>query len=78
MDPQEAIDAPRAFADWRTGLLQVEDSLSESTCAALAEMGHKLIRPDGPIGGAQAIQIDPRGFLIGASDPRKDGMAVGY
>ena len=79
MDPQEAIDAPRAFADWKTGLLQVEDGLSETTCAALAEMGHKLVRPDGPIGGAQAILMDAeRGYLIGASDPRKDGMAVGF
>lgn len=79
MDPQEAIDAPRAFADPMTGQLQVEDTLSEATCATLVDMGHKLIRPDGPIGGAQAIRIDAkRGLLIGASDPRKDGMAVGY
>lgn len=79
MDPQEAIDAPRAFADWKTGLLQVEDGLSEATCAALQDLGHELVRPDGPIGGAQAIAIDEeRGVLIGASDPRKDGLAVGY
>lgn len=79
MDPQEAIDAPRAFADPISGLLQIEDSLSEATCADLAALGHKLVRPDGPIGGAQAIQIDhARGVLIGASDPRKDGIAIGY
>ena len=79
MDPQEAIDAPRAFADPLTGTLQVEDSLTEATCAALDALGHKLVRPDGPIGGAQAIRIDQaRGILIGASDPRKDGLAIGF
>ncbi len=79
MDPQEAIDAPRAFADPISGELRVEDALAPSTLSALSDMGHNLVRPPGPIGGGQAIQIDAaRGILIGASDPRKDGLAVGY
>ncbi len=79
MDPQEAVDAPRAFADPKTGLLMVEDGVSETTCADLAAKGHKLSHAEGPIGGAQVILMDAsRGILVGASDPRKDGMAVGY
>ena len=32
-----------------------------------------------PWGGAQIVMIDrERGVLTGASDPRKDGMALGY
>jgi gamma-glutamyltranspeptidase/glutathione hydrolase len=32
-----------------------------------------------PWGGAQVVMIDrDSGVLAGASDPRKDGMALGY
>ena len=41
-------------------------------------MGHKIEIPEGPIGGAQAIFIGDDGILTGASDPRKDGCALGY
>lgn len=79
MDPQEALDAPRAFADPISGRLRVERGVSASTRQALADLGHDVVVPDDPIGGAQAILIDrARGLLIGASDPRKDGLAIGY
>jgi gamma-glutamyltranspeptidase/glutathione hydrolase len=41
-------------------------------------MGHAVSVPDTPIGGAQAILIHENGVLEGASDPRKDGCALGY
>ena len=76
MDLQEAIDAPRAFA--RDGMLDVERGYPDAVRAALAEMGHDVRVPDVAIGGAQAIEIGADGLLIGASDPRKDGCALGY
>ena len=77
MDPQTAIDGPRAFA--YDGALRIERGYSGATCARLAEIGHQLVVPELPIGGAQAIVIHrDTGTLEGASDPRKDGCALGY
>lgn len=76
MDAQSAIDAPRAFADGN--ILKLEKGYSEAVRTELSQMGHQIEIPDGPIGGAQSIRISKAGVLIGASDPRKDGCALGY
>jgi gamma-glutamyltranspeptidase/glutathione hydrolase len=79
MNIQEAIDAPRVFADPISGKLQVENNVSAVTSKALAGLGHDVITPRRPLGGGQAIRIDhDAGILIGGSDPRKDGIALGY
>ncbi len=75
LDPQAAIDAPRCFSS--ADGMEVERGYSDAVRADLAAMGHKVIIPDTPLGGAQAIQIEGD-ILIGASDPRKDGCALGY
>lgn len=76
MDAQEAIDAPRSFAE---GLdLKVERGYSDAVRAELSEMGHNVSIPDAPIGGGQAIELRDDGVLVGGSDPRKDGCALGY
>jgi gamma-glutamyltranspeptidase/glutathione hydrolase len=76
MDPQEALDSPRVFH--HEGVLAVESGVREEVAAELAAMGHTVVR-GGPHGGGQAIWIDwQRGTLTGASDPRKDGCALGY
>jgi gamma-glutamyltranspeptidase/glutathione hydrolase len=76
MDPQEAIDAPRAFSD--AGSLKMENGYSDAVRQELTDLGHDVVTPDTAIGGAQAIDIRPDGVLVGASDPRKDGCALGY
>ncbi|MFM9849641.1 MAG: gamma-glutamyltransferase [Hyphomicrobiaceae bacterium] len=77
MDLQEAVDCPRTFFEGDD--LVIEESIPESTVSALKDMGHRIrVRPL-PWGGAQAIMFDrANGTLVGASDPRKDGMALGY
>ncbi|MEP3676399.1 gamma-glutamyltransferase family protein [Sulfitobacter sp.] len=75
LDPQAAIDAPRAFTD--KGVLMVERGYSDAVRAELAQMGHSVDIPEVAIGGAQAIKIHESGVLEGASDHRKDGCALG-
>lgn len=76
MDAQTAIDAPRCFND--AGEMRVERGYSDVVRQELADMGHNVVIPDQPIGGAQSIRIHDNGILEGASDPRKDGCALGY
>ena len=76
MDPQAAVDAPRAFADG--GVLKLERGYPDATRRALAALGHNVVTPERPVGGGQAILIRGDGVLEGASDPRKDGCALGY
>jgi gamma-glutamyltranspeptidase/glutathione hydrolase len=77
LDPQSAIDAPRCFDEF--GTMKVEKGYSDTVRRELTDLGHKVVVPETGIGGAQAIRIDRElGVLEGASDPRKDGCALGY
>ena len=77
LDIQEAIDLPRVLNFG--GATEVERGLPLSVVDGLSRLGHTVARLALPHGGAQAIQIDrARGVLIGGSDPRKDGVALGY
>ena len=75
MDLQEAMDAPRSFSGPEG--MEVERGYSDTVRAELAAMGHAVVIPQTPLGGSQAIRIDGD-VLVGASDPRKDGCALGY
>ncbi len=77
LDPQAALDLPRVFG--RGLYTEVEKTLPAATLRGLMDLGHTLTVASGPLGGGQCIRIDHRrGVLTGGSDPRKDGMALGY
>ena len=81
MNLQEAVDAPRA-RHLKDMEVYLEDGIPEETAAALAGKGHRIIRKFSPVnqaGGGQAIYLDHHeDVLLGASDRRKDGCAIGY
>jgi gamma-glutamyltranspeptidase/glutathione hydrolase len=81
---QQAIDAPRVRYISGRGVM-MDDELTAPVIDDLVQRGHERVMP-GPglthralMGGGQAIMIDPAsGSLLGASDSRKDGLALGY
>jgi gamma-glutamyltranspeptidase/glutathione hydrolase len=81
MNPQEAMDAPRARH--MEGLdLFLEEGISGKTSVALEKKGHRIVRDTSltnEVGGGQAVYLDcGQNVLLGASDRRKDGCALGY
>ena len=92
MWPQKALDMPRwqlaqpdrgLSATDPGGIVQMEEGWDFATLAELTRRGHRLAPVDGysriAFGGGQIIMRDPEtGVLIGGSEPRKDGGAVGW
>ena len=91
MNIQEAGDAARFHHDGSTepyvldgkmvdgGTLEVESGIIPEVVEELRRRGHQVRYTTGPFGGYQAIKRDPvTGVLYGASEMRKDGMAIGY
>ncbi len=74
---QESIDLPRAFI--LENNYKFEKSIPENILRDLSKIGHNISYTENTHGGGQAIFIDRNnGVLIGGSDPRKDGCAIGY
>jgi gamma-glutamyltranspeptidase / glutathione hydrolase len=77
MNIQEAGDAARMRHGGDS--LQLESGIGDDVRKALELRGHKPRDGRGAMGGFQGILIDPRtGVLMGGSDPRKDGLAIGW
>jgi gamma-glutamyltranspeptidase/glutathione hydrolase len=83
MSPQSALDAPRFRVDERGGpRVAVESGVPRKVRKALKALGHELhteqtFAPS--FGSGDIIARHPEtGVLWGASDPRKDGCAVGW
>ncbi|MBO6505530.1 MAG: gamma-glutamyltransferase [Kordiimonadaceae bacterium] len=90
MTVQDAGDAARFHhtgstdATWQGrmqdgGTLELESGVTREVYDELAQRGHKLNITSGPFGGYQAIWRDPKsGVYWGATEMRKDGIAIGY
>jgi gamma-glutamyltranspeptidase/glutathione hydrolase len=77
MNIQEAGEAARMRHGGDS--LQLESGIGEDVRRALEARGHKPRDGRGAMGGFQGVLIDPRtGVLMGGSDPRKDGLAIGW
>lgn len=77
MNVQEAGEAPR-FRHSVAGLA-LESAVSPEARFGLSQRGHSIVTQIGMFGGFQGIQFDQRtGVMMGGSDPRKDGLAIGY
>lgn len=79
-NPQAAVDAPR-FRVEAGPRVMLEAHTPSAVLEHLRAQGHILDpRPADSLefGSAQVIQCLPDGGYIAASDPRRDGQAVGY
>jgi gamma-glutamyltranspeptidase/glutathione hydrolase len=78
-NPQTAADAPR----WKImldGSLLLEHAISEEVVRGLAQLGHRVVRAapaSTEFGAAQLIHRLGEAY-VAASEPRRDGQAVGF
>ena len=57
----------------------LERGIGPGVRAALEARGHRIRDGRAQMGGYQGIMIDPKtGVLLGGSDLRKDGLAIGW
>jgi gamma-glutamyltranspeptidase/glutathione hydrolase len=79
MDVQAAVSAPRFHHQWVPDKLFVESDMPADVVEGLRERGHEVDDSRRHWSSAQSIVIDPEsGRHYGGSDPRSDGMAIGY
>jgi len=89
MDPQLAGEALRFRHDGSStpvgqrmndgGIVHLEPGMSDATIDGLRARGHCVETTVNDYGGYQGIWIDEEaGELLGGSEPRKDGCALGY
>jgi gamma-glutamyltranspeptidase/glutathione hydrolase len=89
MNPQEAGDFMRfhhiggtdvtGYPGQGVGQVYMESGVAPAVRTELAKRGHSVMIGGGSYGGYQAILRDKRnGTYWGATEMRKDGVAIGY
>jgi gamma-glutamyltranspeptidase/glutathione hydrolase len=86
MDPQEAINQAHVSGQAITsncgGVIGARSEVESDTPLAslvedLNDLGHPCARATRLRSGLTAINVRPNGILLGAADPRRDGIAMG-
>ena len=77
---QQAVNAPRFHNQWLPDSIRMEvTGFSPDTIKLLSNMGYKLDFSTNYWGDAECIAVDPKtGELLGGTDARNNGHAVGY
>ncbi len=79
LDPLQAVSAPRFHHQWMPDQLMVEPGHPKDVLDKLRDWGHDVQPSPYPMGAVQLIARDPTsGAWLGATDPRRDGTALGY
>ena len=75
LSPQEAINLPNITA--RNGSVRIEiDKIDPELADKLEALGHNIVRSKGENSGIHIIYKQEDGSLIGAADPRREGIAL--
>lgn len=79
LDIQQAVNAPRFHHQWEPDVISMEKvGISPDTIKLLQARGHQ-VREEGYWSDGECIAVDPKtGELLGASDGRNGGKAVGF
>lgn len=79
MDIGDAVAAPRIHHQYLPDTVYLEpNALGADVQSALQAEGYKLTQQTSTWGLAEALVVDPRGLITGATDPRRaDGLAAG-
>lgn len=79
MDVSQAVSFPRIHQQWVPETVFLEPAIPEDVREGLRRRGHPIEVSRRNWSSAQAIVIDPEtGIHTGGSDPRSDGLALGY
>lgn len=78
MNIQEAVISPRMHHQWLPDQVRIEEGFSEDTLWMLRAMGYRF-QTSSAMGATNSILIDKKeGWIYGAADPRRHGVAVGF
>lgn len=78
MNVQDAVDFPRFHHQWKPDKLYLEPGFSPDTIALLRARGHHVDSGAGNVAAVVEAIVNDQGWLQGAADGRRPGIAAGY